>query len=290
MRTRAISSIWVVVIGLVPVLLGGPLFALLLLSLGLIGYREFLVLVNRINIDRPPLAGYLVVACLSLVALTTPSVVALAAIIAAAIVIPFALVVFRSDSAGGILVWSVAVTGSLYIGLPLFAAAALRTAPGTLDARWLIDLAEWFAVSCSPQPRGLAWLLIVILAIWLGDTVAFLVGRTWGRHKLIPKVSPNKTWEGAMGGLCGSAAAGAVGVSLFGLGIPIIIGALIGLLLGAVGQTGDLSESYLKRQASVKDSGNLIPGHGGVLDRIDALLFALPAGWVLAHVVDRITR
>ena len=290
MRTRAISSIWVVVIGLVPVLLGGPLFALLLLSLGLIGYREFLVLVNRINIDRPPLAGYLVVACLSLVALTTPSVVALAAIIAAAIVIPFAIVVFRSDSAGAILVWSVAVTGSLYIGLPLFAAAALRTAPGTLDARWLIDLAEWFAVSWSPQPRGLAWLLIVILAIWLGDTVAFLVGRTWGRHKLISKVSPNKTWEGAMGGLCGSAAAGAVGVSLFGLGIPIIIGALIGLLLGAVGQTGDLSESYLKRQAGVKDSGNLIPGHGGVLDRIDALLFALPAGWVLAHVVDRITR
>ena len=120
--------------------------------------------------------------------------------------------------------------------------------------------------------------------------MAYLVGRAVGRRPLIPRISPKRTVEGAVGGLAGSASTGALCVALFGLGISPVIGFVLGALLGVIGQLGDQVESLLKRQASVKDSGSLIPGHGGMLDRIDALLFTLPAGWITATLVDRITQ
>ncbi len=287
MRIRAISSIWVVIIGLVPAVLGGPPFALLMAILGLLGYREYLQLAQRLDVGQSPMVGYWVVVAFALTAALTQSVVALAAVVSGAIFIPIAAVLIRPTPTDGFLAWSVAATGSLYVGMPLFAAVSVRQLPGVVDAAWLSGLAEALAVGWSPQPRGLAWLLIVILATWLGDTGAYVVGRTWGRHRLIPRVSPNKTWEGAAGGLAGAALAGGIGVALFGLEVPLTAGLIVGGLLGAVGQIGDLTESYLKRQAGVKDSGSIIPGHGGMLDRIDALLFALPFGWFLSHLVDR---
>jgi phosphatidate cytidylyltransferase len=116
-----------------------------------------------------------------------------------------------------------------------------------------------------------------------------LVGRIVGRRPLIPRVSPNKTVEGAVGGLVGAALTGALAVRLFGLDLPVGVGLSLGAVIGVVGQLGDLAESLLKRQAGVKDSGNLIPGHGGMLDRIDALLFSFALGWPLAGIVDRVT-
>ncbi len=105
---------------------------------------------------------------------------------------------------------------------------------------------------------------------------------------MLPRVSPKKTVEGSIGGLVGSALAGGIGSAVFGLGVSPWVGTAVGLGLGLVGQIGDLGESLLKRQVGVKDSGALIPGHGGVLDRIDALLFALAVGWPLVHVIDRV--
>ena len=112
------------------------------------------------------------------------------------------------------------------------------------------------------------WLFLVLVPTWAGDIAAYLVGSAWGRRKLAPRVSPGKTWEGTLAGVvaCGAVAFG-VGAT-FGLGRAIV--AIVAVGLGIVGLAGDLFESYVKRRAGVKDSGTLLPGHGGVLDRLDS--------------------
>lgn len=123
---------------------------------------------------------------------------------------------------------------------------------------------------------GVSWIFFILILVFLGDTGAYYAGSYLGRHKLCPAVSPNKTVEGALGGLAATLAAGAV-LKYFvmpSLSWPLSI--LFFLSIGIAGQAGDLFESELKRTAHVKDSGAFLPGHGGILDRIDALLFAAP--------------
>lgn len=128
-----------------------------------------------------------------------------------------------------------------------------------------------------PQQNGRAWLVIMLATIWAGDTAAFAIGGRFGRMPLAPVVSPRKTVEGAAAGLIGgTAAAIALNLLLFPR-LPPGHTAAAALVVGCFGQLGDLSESMLKRAAGVKDSSGLIPGHGGLLDRIDSVLFALPA-------------
>jgi len=118
-------------------------------------------------------------------------------------------------------------------------------------------------------------LLVFLLAVWANDSVAFLVGSAWGRRKLAPQLSPNKTWEGAAGGLLGSGLVGYLGLRW--LGADPLWPILAALLLSSIAaQLGDLVESMLKRAAGVKDSGTLLPGHGGLLDRLDAIILAGP--------------
>lgn len=148
--------------------------------------------------------------------------------------------------------YGVGIGMALYLGLPLQHLAMLRS--GT---------------------EGLWWAVWVIGGVWVNDTMAYIVGRLFGRHKLIPRISPGKTWEGTVGGILATTVAS-------GLAGPLILGlawapsCLLGALIGMAGSIGDLVESYLKRAAGVKDSGRLLPGHGGVLDRIDSLLFVAP--------------
>ena len=113
-----------------------------------------------------------------------------------------------------------------------------------------------------------------------GDSASYFAGRYFGRRKLFPRVSPNKTVEGAIGGLAAAALFMALVGSRILVGEPLVRLALLGLAMAAVGICGDLFESSLKRHAGLKDSSSLIPGHGGVLDRIDALLFAAPVYYV----------
>ena len=115
-------------------------------------------------------------------------------------------------------------------------------------------------------------LLMALVPLWVGDSMAYFVGRAWGRHKLAPAISPNKTIEGAAANLVGCVvAAYALGVWL---GVPTVASVAVGLSAGVFGQAGDLLQSRLKRTAGVKDSGSLLPGHGGVLDRMDSFLFS----------------
>lgn len=132
-------------------------------------------------------------------------------------------------------------------------------------------------------PDGREWIFLTLLVIMGCDTFAYFIGVTIGRHKLYPAVSPNKSIEGALGGLLGAVIAVFVCRAVLLPGIGVVEAILIGLLLGVAGQLGDLFESLLKRACNVKDSGNMIPGHGGLLDRLDSLLFAFPIVYYLAR-------
>lgn len=134
--------------------------------------------------------------------------------------------------------------------------------------------------------RGARWVLLVFTMAWLGDTAAYFSGRRFGRTKLYPRVSPNKTRAGLVGALAGSALAATLASATY---LPVVAlgeAVILGLATGLFGQLGDLVESLVKRSSNVKDSGNLLPGHGGLLDRIDAVLFVGPV--VYLYVVWRI--
>jgi phosphatidate cytidylyltransferase len=145
--------------------------------------------------------------------------------------------------------------------------------------------------SLREEPNGPSLVAFLLCAVWAGDMAALYVGRAWGRHKMAPSLSPNKTWEGALGSITGSLL---VTAALLGLArllltewdkawlsYPEDLWYWLGLavIVNIAAQVGDLAESALKRSAGVKDSGSLLPGHGGVLDRIDALLLAAPVLW-----------
>lgn len=160
---------------------------------------------------------------------------------------------------------------SVHIGwllaTPIYVGGALAT----------VDLVRDF------PPTG-AWVLLAFAIAWGSDTSAYFVGRKFGRTKLAPRISPKKTVEGAAGGLAGSVFF-AVLISLFIPALPALDAVALAIVAGVAGQAGDLFESVLKRSAGVKDSGGILPGHGGLLDRVDALVFTAPATWIYGTFV-----
>jgi phosphatidate cytidylyltransferase len=146
--------------------------------------------------------------------------------------------------------WAMGMTGALYIGMPF----------------------NFYLLLYESQPHGLVWTLFTILSVVANDAAALLVGSRIGRHPFFPTISPKKTVEGAVAGVVASVVVMLVGVSGI-LGLPPLHAIAIGILAGVSSQVGDLVESQMKRIAEVKDSSHLIPGHGGVLDRLDSILF-----------------
>lgn len=130
---------------------------------------------------------------------------------------------------------------------------------------------------------GTSLVATLFVSIWTADSVAYFVGMSIGRHKLFPRVSPKKSWEGAIGGLVGSTGA-FVGMAMWIMPhLDVMLAVLCGVVVGIVGPIGDLAESLLKRDAVVKDSGEMLPGHGGVFDRFDSMLFAAPVMIVIVY-------
>ena len=143
---------------------------------------------------------------------------------------------------------------------------------GICYVNWLLGHGFWL----RDLPFGKQWVLLLIWVTWLGETAAYLVGSTVGRRPLAPVISPQKTIEGAVAQFCVSVVAAVVGQAWFFAALPREHAVAVGVLLGVVGQVGDLVESALKRSVGTKDTGHLIPGHGGILDRVDSLLFNTP--------------
>jgi len=143
-----------------------------------------------------------------------------------------------------------------------------------------IPLLLSFLVSIRREPDGVTWIFLLLAVIFAGDVSAYYVGSYFGRHKLNPAISPGKTIEGAIGGLAGNLLVGSTGKFLFLPALSWGPAVLFFLAVGLAGQVGDLFESEFKRSSKIKDSGGILPGHGGFLDRIDALLFASPVAYL----------
>jgi phosphatidate cytidylyltransferase len=201
--------------------------------------------------------------------------------------------VFRKDLKGGLSSVAASIFGTIYIPLSLSCLVSLRSSPGQQTL-----------------------ILFVLLSVWSGDIAAYYFGRAFGRHKLAPIVSPNKSWEGAVASVMASVAVAIAvvhwndelakhfadssssvhdlylwsfsshGRVWLGFSSTIFHAILLGVLTNVAAQFGDLFESALKRGAGVKDSGSILPGHGGFLDRIDALLFAIPVVWYYATLTN----
>ena len=173
------------------------------------------------------------------------------AFVGQAVVLPFAL--WRSRPSRAVVSWAVTAGAALYPGLLLAYAPLLRS----LD-------------------DGFLWVLLLLGTVFAADTAAFIAGRLLGRRRMAPRISPGKTWEGTAAGLAAAAAACAIIAAVLDLPVSLPLAAALGAVLGVVAILGDLAESALKRACGVKDSGALVPGHGGVLDRLDSIVFSLP--------------
>ncbi len=285
MKQRSQSAIGIALVGLLPAILGGPVWTIAITVLCLVGFHEFLAIAGRLSPDIKPF-GFALLPLFAVAAVIDRSDLAILGAVSLAFMLPLAEATLRSDLRGSVTDWALATAGTIYLGVPIYAAIELRSMPGPVDASWLSDLADTLSFGWDANPRGLAWLTSIILMTWMADSFAYLVGRQFGKHKFSPVVSPNKSLEGLAGGIAGAAATGAIVFLLFGIDDRWWIGLALGAILAVVGLFGDLSESVLKRQAGVKDSSSLIPGHGGMLDRLDALLFTFVAGLYLAILVD----
>ncbi len=288
---RTISGALLLALVLLAIWVRGPLLLVVVATASVLAAHEFYTIVRRAGYEPwyPAgialallfgLRGYLRGDLLSGVADTGPGVAA--EIMALALVLILALARMGltwarytgsagQDATQGATLASASRSPYLaWADLGLTLAGALYTGGLLGYAPLLASLSE-----IPTRADGVPWMLAVLLGTASCDTGAYLVGSLVGRHKMIPHISPGKTWEGLGGGTLGAIVAAVALSGILKIGwLPAI---LLGLVICAAAVSGDLCESLLKRAAGVKDSGNVIPGHGGVLDRIDSILFVLPA-------------
>jgi len=254
LKKRVISALWGI-----PLLVAAawfeqpvPWFTILIATWGLLASFEFYRMVAFSRVQ--PLTYFGLV--LTLLFILRPHFsydFSIPLLLTSLVVLPLIWLILRKHNENAVAAWVWTIAGILYVG-------------------WLLS----YLVELRMLEDGRNWVFLALFATFASDTSAFFTGRALGRHKLAPNISPGKTWEGAIGGILG-----AIILSLFFvLPTPFVLpinwgqAALLGLLVSVFGQFGDLVESLFKRNMGVKDSGNLLAGHGGFLDRIDSVVFA----------------
>jgi phosphatidate cytidylyltransferase len=256
LKQRVISALILIPIVLGLTYLGGPYFAALVAAAALLAGYEFYSLMRQAG-HRPYVVVGLGLIALLLVEVYDPGDALWRWATAAAVMAPMIWRILQREGEGFLTDWALTLVGAVYVGLLAGHLVAVRN-----------------------LPQGLGWLLFTFAVTWVCDTAAYFVGTWWGKHGFFTHISPHKTWEGAVGGWLAGAVAAVVAGHWLGLALwqRLVLGVV--LVLGVT--FGDLAESLVKRQVGVKDSGRLIPGHGGMLDRIDSLLFA---GVIVYHFV-----
>ena len=241
---------------------GGWLFSAVALLLSLIGWHEYSrAFVNK-GISTAYLSGMLGLAVLWYCGRTASGEILMAA--ATGIVLAILLLTVLLHGTVHVRDACVSIAGVFYLGLPFLYLARLRFLEGTPIPTPLGEMGT-----------GCALVWVMFIGTWASDSFAYFVGSAIGRHKLCPSISPKKTVEGFLGSIVGTMASVAAAGHLF-FGLPLLQMVLLGLLVSIFATLGDLVESVLKRYVGIKDSGALFPGHGGVLDRFDSVLYTAP--------------
>lgn len=260
MAARILSAVVLAPVVLVLVAYSPPLLFLICVgAVGTVSLFEYFRMVRSMGFRAHPWFGY--PAFWVLLAGLHQKWLPAAAIVAAVIVAGFLSAMWRQytlrERATGMMA---DLLGVFYLAFLLYPAVALR-----------FDFGD---------KRGLHWIILLFVVVWAGDSMALVVGKTTGRTRFAPQISPKKTNEGAVGGLFAGVLAAALLQHFWCTDLPLPHVIAAAFLVGAFGQLGDLAESMLKRAAEVKDSSSIIPGHGGILDRIDSLLFGLPVLYI----------
>jgi phosphatidate cytidylyltransferase len=263
-RTRILTVIVLLPIVLFFAYLGGLPWLLGILLVGVVAWREMSALLQRTHFTVDHALGYFfIIGAIAEAYLRSTGLISLdllRPLLAALIMFSLIWALFlRSEHPT--VDWGMTVASALYLGFMLSHFVTLRQ-----------------------RPNGLQWLILAFAVTWAIDAAAFFSGRLFGRHTWWPRLSPKKTWEGLIGGsIAGIVTAMAAGYYLVGLGL--LPGLMLGILAAVFAPAGDLAVSLFKRTAGAKDTGQIIPGHGGMLDRLDSLLFVVPLVTYFAVVV-----
>ena len=270
LRQRTLSVAVFVPPLLIVVALGEPWFAALIAAFVAIGAWEAMRLLRQAGYAVVPVVGIAGALAVAANIAGLPGWGNYEALLVAGVVAIAGIAAFRErDTTVGLAVWMATAFGALYVGQLGALVRIGQVAPSLPTA------APAFQLGAA---RG--WILLVILLVWFFDTGAYFLGTALGKRKFLSHISPSKSYWGVFGGLAASTAVAVAG--MWALGQPPVLGLVLGPLVGVAAQAGDLAESMLKRAAGAKDSSDLIPGHGGILDRVDSFIFAAPA--VAAYV------
>jgi phosphatidate cytidylyltransferase len=263
-RQRATSAAVLVPLLLVVIALGGIAVAVAVALITLLAVREVYALLRSAGQPALPALGA-VLAITVILDAAFPDVLEGSGLllIAVGVVLTAVAAFTRPDPRDGLATWMTTVFGALYVSLLAFVVRLGHAGP-PIPAGAPLDILG--------AERG--WIVLLILAVWSYDTGAYLIGRRFGRERFLTHISPSKTYAGLVGGIAATTVV--VALLLVGLGQSPAHAILLGPLAALAAQAGDLAESMLKRAANAKDSGSLIPGHGGMLDRVDSFLFAAP--------------
>lgn len=284
MRQRSISSIGVVLVAIIPALLGSPVFSIMVALIALGALYELYRAFQRLGVKPSTWTGSAAIIALFVIAGSDAPFLTLTGAMVGYTMISLAQHLMKRDINGALFDWAFSLCGVMYVGVTMMHFVLIRRFQGPVDMEWIAEFDN--LIGDEGAALGLGWLLFVLVTTWMTDVCAYLVGRTWGKTKLIPRISPGKTREGAIAGLVGGMLTGGLTAYVFGVPVPFPIMLIVGSVVAAGAMIGDLGESLIKRNIGIKDMGSIIPGHGGLLDRIDALLVAVPLTFYIAIFLD----